>query len=50
MPNKSIKWERVYRALRRKNMSKAKAAAISNAMYNRKKRSAAAKRGARKRR
>jgi hypothetical protein len=31
----SVKWPRVYEALRRRGMSKSSAAAISNAMWNR---------------
>ena len=40
MPGKkyrSIRWPRVYEALKRKGMSKSRAAAISNSMANRRK-------------
>lgn len=40
MPGKkyrSIKWPKVYEALKRKGMSKSRAAAISNSMANRRK-------------
>lgn len=36
-PGKSIKWPRVYEALKSKGMSKEKAARISNAMARRRK-------------
>jgi hypothetical protein len=40
----SVKWPRVYEALRRRGMSKSSAAAISNAMWNRRRGGARRKR------